>query len=150
MRLGPEECMLRDARTHASELQGTLCVAVPAGTSAGTGGREGVYRVRARFSQPISRKADICSRPRGMVVLRALLRNSSRGPALLAAASGGRTASGRAFLPPPSLWRSLATTAGGPVRIALEGNIASGKSTLLEIIRTEFSVFAGGQSTQRP
>ena len=84
-----------------------------------------------------------------MVVLRALLRNSSRGPALLAAASGGRTTSGRAFLP-PSLWRSLATTAGGPVRIALEGNIASGKSTLLEIIRTEFSVFAGGQSTQRP
>lgn len=30
---------------------------------------------------------------------------------------------------------------GGAVRIALEGNIASGKSTLLELIRSEFDVF---------
>jgi pantothenate kinase len=29
------------------------------------------------------------------------------------------------------------------VRIAIEGNIASGKSTLLELIRTEFKVFTG-------
>jgi len=32
---------------------------------------------------------------------------------------------------------------GGAVRIALEGNIAAGKSTLLELIRTEFEVFTG-------
>ena len=35
--------MLRDARTHASVLQGTLCVAVPAGTSAGTMFGHGAY-----------------------------------------------------------------------------------------------------------
>jgi len=32
---------------------------------------------------------------------------------------------------------------GRVVRFALEGNIASGKSTLLELIRTEFKVFTG-------
>ena len=38
--------------------------------------------------------------------------------------------------------------AGRAVRIAIEGNIASGKSTLLDLIRTEFQVYTGGPVTR--
>jgi len=77
-----------------------------------------------------------------------------RGPALHAAAMGvcaGPT--GRVCAPSPSLWRSLAIGGGGraaPLRIALEGNIASGKSTLLAMISKEFAIFTGGTACLVP
>lgn len=41
----------------------------------------------------------------------------------------------------PSAWARKGGVDGTAVRIALEGNIASGKSTLLELISSEFDVF---------
>jgi hypothetical protein len=77
-----------------------------------------------------------------------------RGPALHAAAMGVRAGpTGRMCAPSPSLWRSLAIVGGGraaPLRIALEGNIASGKSTLLAMISKEFAIFTGGTARLVP
>jgi len=87
-------------------------------------------------------------------MLKSLRLARQRGPALHAAAMGvcaGPT--GRVCAPSPSLWRSLAIGGGGraaPLRIALEGNIASGKSTLLVMISKEFAIFTGGTACLVP
>jgi|LauGreDrversion4_1035100.scaffolds.fasta_scaffold840127_2 hypothetical protein len=77
------------------------------------------------------------------------LRLAARGPTAAMGVRAGPT--GRVFA--PFLWRSLAIAGGrraAPLRIALEGNIASGKSTLLAMISKEFAIFTGGTARLLP